>query len=77
VATEITAEGHAPRWKKLVMRATAFVLKHPLLYRLGGWMARKCLPVANLFGLDAWTKSRDLPNAPKETFRTWHQRHHL
>ena len=73
---EITAEGHAPRWKKLMMQATAFVLKHPLLYRLGGWMVRRSLPLVNLFGLDAWTKSRDLPNAPKETFRTWHQRHH-
>ena len=73
---EITAEGHAPRWKKLMMQATAFVLKHPLLYRLGGWMARRSLSLVNLFGLDAWTKSRDLPNAPKETFRTWHQRHH-
>jgi L-lactate dehydrogenase complex protein LldF len=74
---EITAEGHAPRWKKLMMQVSAFVLKHPLLYRFSGWFARRGLPLANLLRLDPWTASRDLPQAPEQTFRAWHRKNKL
>jgi L-lactate dehydrogenase complex protein LldF len=68
----ITAAGHAPWWKTLAMQVTAFVLKRPALYRLGGWMARQGLPLVNLLRLDPWTKARDLPAPPPQTFREWH-----
>ncbi len=70
----ITAAGHSPWWKTLAMHVTSFVLKRPALYRLGGWMARRGLPLANLLRLDPWTQSRDLPEPPKQTFREWHNK---
>jgi len=68
---EITAEGHAPWWKTLAMHGTSFVLKRPALYALAGRLARRFTPLANFLKLDPWTQNRDLPDAPKESFREW------
>lgn len=68
---EIAAEGHAPWWKTVAMRVTALVLKRPALYALAGRLARHFLPLADLLKLDPWTRSRGLPEAPKQSFREW------
>lgn len=68
---EITAEGHAPWWKTLAMRVTGLVLKRPALYALGGRLARRFLPLANLLKLDPWTRAREFPEAPEQSFREW------
>ncbi|GAA5149430.1 lactate utilization protein B [Prosthecobacter algae] len=69
---DITAAGHAPWWKKAAMHTTAFVVRRPALFRLGGWFMRRTTPLLNLLRLDPWTQSRDLPPAPTQTFRQWH-----
>jgi L-lactate dehydrogenase complex protein LldF len=68
---DITAAGHAPWWKTLAMHGTSFVLKRPALYALAGRLARRFTPLANFLKLDPWTQNRDLPDAPKESFREW------
>lgn len=69
---DITAAGHAPWWKKAAMFMTAYVVRRPLLFRIGGWFMRKSAPMLNLLRLDPWTQSRDLPQPPAQTFRQWY-----
>jgi L-lactate dehydrogenase complex protein LldF len=70
---EITREGHAPKLKGIAMGLTSFGFKHPRLYRIGGWFMRKFLPLVNLLKLDPWTKHRDLPEPPAQTFSAWYR----
>lgn len=71
---EIVAEGHTGWMKRLAMRAAAFVFRHPRVFRMAGWWARKFLPLANRIHLDPWTKTRDLPPPPNESFQEWYRR---
>lgn len=71
---EITAEGHAPRWKTLAMHLVSFVIHHPRLYAAIGRIGRHFQWLPNLLKLDPWTQTRDLPDPPKESFREWHSR---
>lgn len=66
---ELTKAGATGRWKPLLMRLTAFVLRRPVLYRLGGALMRRMAPLASLLRLDPWTRHRDLPPPPARTFR--------
>ncbi|HCN27626.1 MAG TPA: 4Fe-4S ferredoxin [Verrucomicrobiales bacterium] len=65
---EVVAAGGSGRAKPLLMRLTAFVLRRPALYRLGGALMRLAGPLANLLRLDPWTRHRDLPPPPARTF---------
>ncbi|HYF36831.1 MAG TPA: lactate utilization protein B [Prosthecobacter sp.] len=68
---EITQAGHAQPLKKLAMGLTAFAFRYPWLYRTGGWFMRRFLPLFNLLKLDPWTRHRDLPNPPDQSFSDW------
>ena len=50
------------------------------LYRLGGWLARRVLPLlprAIAYGRwNAWGRQRELPPMPRQTFRQLYRRHH-
>jgi L-lactate dehydrogenase complex protein LldF len=68
---EITAAGHDRLLKRLAMGLTGFALKHPLLYRIGGHLLRPLLRLANFLKLDPWTRHRDLPPSPAQSFTQW------
>ncbi|MEP7111478.1 MAG: lactate utilization protein B [Ferruginibacter sp.] len=72
----LTDEGYAPTGKKVAMKGMAFVLAHPPIYRVAGKMARwvmRALPfIINNKSFNPWYKQRELPTAPKQSFRDWY-----
>ena len=68
---ELAKRGLVPLRKRIVSRAAAWVLSHPLIYRVAGKVARLLAPrIPN-----PWTKSRELPAMPRKSFRAqWRAR---
>ncbi|MEM6347771.1 MAG: LutB/LldF family L-lactate oxidation iron-sulfur protein [Bacteroidota bacterium] len=71
----IAEEGHLPRSKRWSMQMAAWVFARPKLYRWLGKRARwslRLFPSSLVYGpWNTWGKSRDLPDAPKQSFRDW------
>ncbi|RKR12078.1 L-lactate dehydrogenase complex protein LldF [Flavobacterium sp. 90] len=71
----IVAEGYVDTSKKLGMKGMSFVFSNPKVYRFMGKMGRG---VMHLFPfmvnnkLNIWSKQREMPVAPKESFRDWY-----
>lgn len=71
----IVAEGHAGAGKKIAMKGMAFVLSNPRLYRFAGRMGRVVMRVFPFLlnnRLNAWYRQREMPEAPKHSFRDWY-----
>ena len=70
---EIAAEGHLPWTKRMGMQLGSFVFRRPRLYRMLGSLGRFALRWSPRFAvynpLNPWGKQRDLPPAPKKSFR--------
>lgn len=70
---EINARGQLPWTKRWSMKLASFIFRHPSLYRLSGWLGRFSLRLLPRFlkynRLNAWGKQRELPPAPKVSFR--------
>jgi L-lactate dehydrogenase complex protein LldF len=70
---DIALAGHLSFGKRLMMKAASFVFRHPRLYSLTGGIGRtllRCLPRFLVYGpWNPWGKQRDLPPAPKNSFR--------
>jgi L-lactate dehydrogenase complex protein LldF len=66
------------RLERLGHRLFAFVAARPWLFAGGGWLFRKTLPLVKALKpplLSAWLATRDLPAAPRESFRAaWRRR---
>lgn len=62
-----------PFGKRFSMKLARVVFSNPWLYRTGGWIARRALrilPHALTHNrLNTWAKQRELPTAPKQSFR--------
>jgi L-lactate dehydrogenase complex protein LldF len=75
---EIGARGLVPADKRWGMYFASFVVKRPWLYRMGGGLARwtlRWMPRWVIYNpLNKWGKARDLPAAPKESFRALYAR---
>jgi len=59
------------------MKIMATLLANPLLYDLGGKLARYVLRITpdrilNNNWLNSWAKARELPKPPKTSFKTWY-----
>ena len=58
------------------MKTNQKVFEHPRLYNIVGIVMRraiKLLPKSILYNkLNIWGKQRDLPNAPKKSFKEWY-----
>jgi L-lactate dehydrogenase complex protein LldF len=71
-------EGYGGAVKKASMKTMAAVLSRPSLYAFSGKMARRMLRLfPSLFNnrrLNPWSKKRDLPEAPRQSFREWYQK---
>ena len=72
----VAEEGHVSAGKSWMMRKTAKVFTNPKQFqRAGKWM-RRSLRLMPKFMLNnrfnPWGKSREMPSAPKESFREWY-----
>jgi L-lactate dehydrogenase complex protein LldF len=64
--------------KKSLMKAAGTLLSHPALYRAALATADEALRVLPSFvvanPLNTWTRGREMPDVPRETFHQWHAR---
>ncbi|SDP23280.1 L-lactate dehydrogenase complex protein LldF [Mucilaginibacter sp. OK268] len=73
----IVKEGYSPKAKTMAMKAMAFTLSSPALYRSGGKVGRlvfKYAPFAVNNRLNPWYKHREMPKAPEESFGEWYSK---
>ena len=72
----ISKEDHVGGGKKNMMQIMAWVLSKPVVYRFSGKMARWVLRNFSFLvkskKLNPWYKQREMPAAPKESFRDWY-----
>jgi L-lactate dehydrogenase complex protein LldF len=71
----IVAEGYVATSKKLGMKGMSFVFSNPKVYRFIGKMGRGVMhlfPFMVKNKLNIWSKQREMPVAPKESFRDWY-----
>jgi L-lactate dehydrogenase complex protein LldF len=70
---EIAVAGHLPWTKRFGMKLMSHVMRRPWLFRLAGSLGRMALrwsPRLLVYNwLNPWGKQRELPAAPKESFR--------
>lgn len=73
----IAKEGKISFSKLIMMKLMGYFLSRPKLYRFTGSLVRKIIPVAPRFMLynkmNVWGKERELPQAPKQSFREWYK----
>lgn len=70
-------EGHGPASKRISMKLMAWVLASPRVFRWGGKGARwvlRVFPSLVKNRLNPWHKQREMPQAPKESFREWYHK---
>ena len=72
----LTEEGYTTSGKKAGMKVMSFVLSHPSIYHIAGKMGRwvmRFFPIliANK-KFNPWYKQREMPVAPKQSFRNWY-----
>lgn len=71
----ITEEGYVAPGKKIGMKGMAFLFSKPALYRFSGKMGRwvmRLFPFITNNKLNPWYKQREMPEAPKQSFRDWY-----
>ncbi len=72
---EVVKEGYVDFSKKQGIKLMNTVLSNPKIYRLAGKIGRNTMRFAPFLvnnGLNPWYKQRDMPEAPKESFRDWY-----
>ena len=74
----LVSEGYVAGGKKFGMKGMAFVLSYPKVYRIAGkmgrWVMRNFPFVTNNKTFNPWYKQREMPEAPKESFRDWYKK---
>jgi L-lactate dehydrogenase complex protein LldF len=72
----LTEAGYTAGSKKLAMKGMAFMLSRPGVYRMAGragrWIMRVFPALTNNKTLNPWYKQREMPEAPKQSFRDWY-----
>lgn len=75
---EIYKNNELPKSKTVPLKLTAKVLENPSVYKSMGNVARGSLKVLPRFmvynRLNAWGNQRELPEAPKHSFREWYKK---
>ncbi|VVE86234.1 lactate utilization protein B [Pandoraea bronchicola] len=73
----VAEEGELPRVKRSLIKVAGKLLANPALYRTSVKSMNTALhrlPNMVLYNpLNTWGKGRDLPDAPKQTFRDWYE----
>lgn len=74
----VTEEKAQPGSKSFAMNMTAWVFRHPLLYRIAGKLGRlalKITPRALIYNRwNDWGKDRELPTPPNQSFGEWYKK---
>ncbi len=71
----LTKEGYVEKTKKSGFKLMSIILGNPKLYRFSGRIIRfimKSFPFMLLNRYNPWYKQREMPVAPKNTFREWY-----
>ncbi|MEO8766391.1 MAG: lactate utilization protein B [Ginsengibacter sp.] len=72
----LTKEGYVTTGKKNGMKAMSFILSHPSIYRFAGragrWVMRFLPSLIANKTFNPWYKQREMPQAPKQSFRGWY-----
>jgi L-lactate dehydrogenase complex protein LldF len=63
-----------PSLESMAMRGAAATFRSSRRLGLAERLARLGTAVASRFGASAWTRTRDLPQAPRQSFRAWWRR---
>jgi L-lactate dehydrogenase complex protein LldF len=75
----IAKEGLVPPMKTQGLKVLNRILENPTLYRIAGRSGRTLLKISPKFlvnnPLNTWTKQREMPAPPKESFREWYLKH--
>ncbi len=73
---KLSEEGYVATGKKVGMKGMAFVFGKPAIYRFAGKAARMVLRImpglAKSKKFNPWYKQREMPEAPKQSFRDWY-----
>ncbi len=74
----LVEEGFVPTSKKMGMKGMSFILTHPAVYRVAGkfgrWVLRILPFLAENKSLNPWYRQREMPAAPKHSFREWYKK---
>jgi L-lactate dehydrogenase complex protein LldF len=73
----LAKEGHVPKGKSVGVKLMSKALSSPLLYRIGGRVLRlvlKHFPILITNRLNPWSKQRDMPGPPRESFIEWYKK---
>jgi L-lactate dehydrogenase complex protein LldF len=73
----LAKEGYVGSGKAASMKVMAATLSNPALFKVAGKMGRwtiKHAPFVVNNGMNPWFKNREMPEAPKESFREWYQK---
>ncbi len=72
----VAKEGFVPSFKAQGLKVLNRILSNPTLYKIAGRTGRSLLRISPRFlvnhSLNAWTKQREMPQPPKESFREWY-----
>ena len=72
----LAEEGYVSGSKKIGLKGLSIVLSNPSLYRFAGKLGRMFLntfpALVKIKSLNPWYKQRELPTAPKKSFRDWY-----
>lgn len=72
----IVAGGYAAKQKKAGMKLMEFILSRPRIYRFAGaaarWTLRNVGFLAKSKKMNPWYRQRELPEAPRNSFREWY-----
>ncbi len=74
---EIVKEGYVAESKSLAMKGAAWLFSKPSVYRAVakvGLSVMRNMPFMVNNKLNAWYKQREMPEAPKESFRDWYNK---
>lgn len=73
---ELAERKMIPLTKRLSMKFGSQVLGSTFLFKTGGWFARASLRILPKWithnPMNTWARRRDLPTAPKQSFRAWY-----
>jgi len=71
----IVQEGYVAASKKISMKGMSFIFSNPKIYHFLGKTGRKAMrlfPIMVNNKLNPWFKQREMPSAPKDSFRDWY-----
>jgi L-lactate dehydrogenase complex protein LldF len=77
----VVGAGHTSVGKATAMKVASRVLARPRVFRIVGALMRRALRVmprrSQQLVSGAWGRGRDLPGAPKQSFREWYRTNRL